>query len=107
MINKSEESSMPMPLDQQAFMSAMERDAEERHERKRAATRQANALKEQGNEQFRAQNYPAAAELYSQAIQLVRDMAVLYTNRAQCHMRTGAYLEAIADCDWAVRVSDR
>lgn len=44
--------------------------------------------------------------LFFQAIDKVRDNAVLYTNRAQTHIKLGHYPEALKDCDWAIMVSN-
>lgn len=32
-------------------------------------------------------------------------MSVLYTNRAQTHIKLGNFEDALNDCDWALRVS--
>ena len=40
-----------------------------------------------------------------QAIDKVKDNAMLYTNRAQTLIKLGKYEEALKDCDWALRVS--
>ena len=42
--------------------------------------------------------------MFFQAIQLVKDNPLLYTNRAQVFIKIKKYNEAISDCDWALRV---
>ncbi|XP_067675024.1 tetratricopeptide repeat protein 12-like [Haliotis asinina] len=92
-------------MNQEAFMAAMEADAKERAERRKVREKEALAIKEKGNAEFKAGSYDKALELYSQAIDKVRDSTALYTNRAQTYIKLGRYKEAITDCDWALRVS--
>ena len=49
-----------------AFMAAMQKDADERHERKKKAQKEAAALKDKGNAEFKAGNYDQAIEFYTQ-----------------------------------------
>ena len=49
----------------EAFMAAMETDARERAERRKIKEKEANILKEQGNEYFRQENYHAAYDCYT------------------------------------------
>ncbi|GFR70697.1 tetratricopeptide repeat protein 12 [Elysia marginata] len=90
-------------VDQKAFMAAMEADAKERYERKKAAEKVAAVWKEKGNAAFRQGNYQEALDLYDKAISEVRDSSVLYTNRAQAKIKLGKFEEALSDCDWALR----
>lgn len=94
-----------VPNDQGAFLAALEADAKERAERRKIREKEANILKEQGNEYFRQENYLAALECYTKAIDQIRDNTVLYTNRAQTLIKLEKYQEALTDCDWALRVS--
>ncbi|RXM93775.1 Tetratricopeptide repeat protein 12 [Acipenser ruthenus] len=43
------------------------------------------ALKEMGNEAFAKGDYETAVQRYSEGLEKLRDMQVLYTNRAQAH----------------------
>ncbi|RUS70689.1 hypothetical protein EGW08_021547, partial [Elysia chlorotica] len=92
-------------LDQKAFMAALEADAKERYERKKAAEKVAAVLKEKGNAAFRLGNFKEALDFYDKAIHEVRDSSVLYTNRAQAKIKLGLLTEALSDCDWALRVN--
>lgn len=85
-------------------MDILEKDANERFERKTANNKKANELKEKGNEQFKLKNYEKSLEFYNEAMSLVKDNIAIYTNRAQAFILTGKYNEAINDCDWALRV---
>lgn len=44
-------------------------------------------LKEEGNNLFAQKQYVAAAEKYTEALQLGGDNAVLYSNRAACRLK--------------------
>ena len=90
--------------DQKTFLDILEKDANERFERKKANNIKANQIKDKGNEQFKLKNYEKALEFYNEAISLVKDNTIIYTNRAQALILTGKYNEAITDCDWALRV---
>ncbi|XP_069115192.1 tetratricopeptide repeat protein 12-like [Argopecten irradians] len=89
---------------QESFMAAMEADANERAERRKKRQKEANVIKEKGNEEFRQGKFEKALEYYSEALQKVKDNTVLYTNRAQTLIKLQRYEEALTDCDWALRV---
>jgi len=52
--------------DQETFMKILEKDANERFERKKENNRKANILKDQGNEQFKMKNYEKSIEFYNE-----------------------------------------
>lgn len=107
-------------------MRIMEKDAEERHARRKKNEKLAMAQKDLGNEEFSKGNYEKAVEFYSevrmkerieiwivlinvylymfQALSLFKDTTVLWTNRAQAYIKLGEYEKALHDCDWATRV---
>uniref|UniRef100_A0A8C3NG45 Uncharacterized protein n=1 Tax=Geospiza parvula TaxID=87175 RepID=A0A8C3NG45_GEOPR len=72
------------------FLAALEKDAKERAQRRRRNEQLANALKEQGNEAFRAGDFALAIQRYSEGLEKLRDKQELYTNRAQVCGRAGA-----------------
>uniref|UniRef100_A0A8C5IG20 Uncharacterized protein n=1 Tax=Junco hyemalis TaxID=40217 RepID=A0A8C5IG20_JUNHY len=76
------------------FLAALEKDAKERAQRRRRNEKLANALKEQGNEAFRAGDFALAIQRYSEGLEKLRDKQELYTNRAQVSARAGA------TCGW-------
>ncbi|KAJ8316039.1 hypothetical protein KUTeg_006053 [Tegillarca granosa] len=90
--------------DQKAFMAALEKDAEERYQRKKEARKEADQIKERGNDEFRQGNYEKALELYTEALTKTKDHTALWTNRAQANIKLGKYQDALSDCDWALRV---
>ena len=68
-INKSSADSEPNfagNTNQDAFLSMLEKDANERHQRKRENTRLATALKEKGNAEFQRGNYQQAVDFYTE-----------------------------------------
>ena len=52
---------------------------------------QAEELKQQGNEEFKKNNFTRAIELYSKAIHLKPDEASYYSNRAACYQKIKKY----------------
>ncbi|NWH38681.1 TTC12 protein, partial [Chloropsis hardwickii] len=85
------------------FLAALERDARERAQRRKRNEQLANALKEQGNEAFRAGDFALAIQRYSQGLEKLRDKQELYTNRAQAYLKLHEYEKAISDCEWALK----
>ncbi|NXC80924.1 TTC12 protein, partial [Cercotrichas coryphoeus] len=85
------------------FLAALEKDAQERAQRRRRNEQLANALKEQGNEAFRAGDFALAIQRYSQGLERLRDKQELYTNRAQAYLKLHEYEKAISDCEWALK----
>jgi stress-induced-phosphoprotein 1 len=62
-------------------------------------------LKADGNTQFAAKNYPAAAQLFTQAIAADPSQHVLYSNRSACHAAMKEYAEALEDAQECVRLA--
>ncbi|NXB92161.1 TTC12 protein, partial [Vidua chalybeata] len=85
------------------FLAALEKDAKERAQRRRRNEQLANALKEQGNEAFRAGDFALAIQRYSEGLEKLRDKQELYTNRAQAYLKLHEYEKAISDCEWALK----
>lgn len=109
-----------------AFMAAIEKDANERAESRRQQKLLADEFKHQGNDAFHQQLYEQAIDFYTQVtidasreplttlvslslqgLQMKKDYDVLYTNRAQVYVKQEHYDKAIEDCDWALKVSIR
>ncbi|NWR48118.1 TTC12 protein, partial [Regulus satrapa] len=85
------------------FLAALEKDAQERAQRRRRNEQLANALKEQGNEAFREGDFALAIQRYSEGLEKLRDKQELYTNRAQAYLKLHEYEKAISDCEWALK----
>ena len=64
-------------------------------------------LKEQGNAQFKNNNYAAAADYYTRGIQLNQHEPVLYSNRGTCMKLLGKYKEAINDYNKAIQLNPK
>ncbi|NXO64451.1 TTC12 protein, partial [Phainopepla nitens] len=85
------------------FLAALEKDAQERAQRRRRNEQLADALKEQGNEAFREGDFGLAIQRYSEGLEKLRDKQELYTNRAQAYLKLHEYEKAISDCEWALK----
>ncbi|XP_010981592.3 tetratricopeptide repeat protein 12 [Camelus dromedarius] len=91
----------------EAFLASMEKDAKERAKRRRENKVLADALKEKGNEAFVRGDYETAILCYSEGLEKLKDMKVLYTNRAQAYIKLGDYRKALVDCDWALKCDEK
>lgn len=94
-------------ISQDGFLAALEQDARERAERRKENEVLANALKDMGNEAFAKGDYETAVQRYTEGLDRLKDMQVLYTNRAQAHNKLEKYKEAITDCEWALRCNEK
>ncbi|ROL53322.1 Tetratricopeptide repeat protein 12 [Anabarilius grahami] len=65
------------------FFRTLEKDAEERSQRRKMKEEKANELRELGNEAFTQGDYETAVRFYTEGLEQLRDMQALYTNRAQ------------------------
>ncbi|KAH7117942.1 Metallo-dependent phosphatase-like protein [Dendryphion nanum] len=65
---------------------------------------EATQLKNKGNEAFKKQDWPAAVDFYTKAIELYDKEPSFYTNRAQANIKLEAYGFAIADADKAIEL---
>lgn len=92
-------------MSQDAFLNALEEDANARAKARKKRQEKANKVKEKANEAFRNGEYEVADKLYTEAIGCCKDMTLLYTNRAMTRIKLQKYAEAIDDCDFANRVS--
>ncbi|XP_049569126.1 tetratricopeptide repeat protein 12 isoform X2 [Orcinus orca] len=90
-------------INTEAFLASVEKDAKERAKRRRENKVLADALKEKGNEAFVKGDYETAILCYSEGLEKLKDMKVLYTNRAQAYIKLGDYQKALVDCDWALK----
>uniref|UniRef100_A0A3Q3W6H7 Small glutamine-rich tetratricopeptide repeat-containing protein alpha n=1 Tax=Mola mola TaxID=94237 RepID=A0A3Q3W6H7_MOLML len=65
---------------------------------------EAEALKTDGNDQMKVENFSAAVEFYSKAIAINPHNAVYYCNRAAAHSKLGNYAGAVQDCEQAISI---
>ncbi|XP_078288871.1 tetratricopeptide repeat protein 12 isoform X1 [Panthera onca] len=94
-------------INSEAFLASVELDAKERARRRRENKVLADALKQKGNEAFARGDYEAAILCYSEGLQKLRDMKVLYTNRAQAYIKLGDFQKAVVDCEWALKCDEK
>lgn len=69
-----------------------------------SATKDAENLRQQGNEHFRQQHFKEAIAAYSLGLASWDD-ALLYSNRAECYIKLGQHAEAKMDAQKAVGLS--
>jgi len=67
----------------EAFKASVERDAQERGDRKKKNLRTSTTYKERGNDAFKCGCFSEALDWYSKAIALCPDQIAYYSNRAQ------------------------
>ncbi|XP_072048501.1 tetratricopeptide repeat protein 12-like [Amphiura filiformis] len=91
-----------IPEDQAGFLRSLEADAADRARKRKERGKVAMVWKEKGNDQFKAGNYQMAIEHYTEGMNHLKDMVVLYTNRAQAYNRLGDYDNALKDCEAAM-----
>ncbi|XP_069605614.1 small glutamine-rich tetratricopeptide repeat-containing protein beta [Ranitomeya imitator] len=71
------------------------------------AIEKAEQLKDEGNNYMKEQNYEAALDCYSQAVELDPNNAVYYCNRAAAHSQLGRHSDAILDCEKAIYIDTK
>lgn len=71
------------------------------------AAARAEALKDKGNEEYKAGNYHLAVRYYTQAIELDSENKAFYTNRAAAYMMLKQYEDAVKDCKRAIELDNK
>nr|XP_036848724.1 tetratricopeptide repeat protein 12 isoform X1 [Manis javanica]XP_036848725.1 tetratricopeptide repeat protein 12 isoform X1 [Manis javanica] len=94
-------------INPEAFLASVEKDAKARAQRRRENQALAHALKDKGNEAFAKGDYESAVLRYSEGLEKLKDVRVLYTNRAQAYIKLGDYQKALVDCDWALKCDEK
>ncbi|KAL1781814.1 hypothetical protein HispidOSU_011586 [Sigmodon hispidus] len=94
-------------MNPEAFLASVEKDAKNRAKRRRESRALADALKKKGNGAFVKGDYETAIHYYSEGLGKLKDMKVLYTNRAQAYIKLGDYEKALMDCDWALKCDEK
>jgi tetratricopeptide (TPR) repeat protein len=86
-----------VPKDDPAF-KAMEKDFDDRAQRRTRDRKLAEALKVKGNEAMKRGLYKSAKQHYSDALEIKKDALQLYTNRALVCLRLEQPQQVIDDC---------
>jgi tetratricopeptide (TPR) repeat protein len=95
---EEEDNSEPiLPRDDPNFR-AMEADVLDRKKRRERERKEAEELKEKGNDAVKRGLYKTANKYYSDALDLKKDMLPLYTNRALARLKLEDWTGAIDDC---------
>lgn len=89
-----------------AFMASVERDAARRTKERKERESIAQNLRKLGNQAFHSDEYEKAINLYTKALDQVKDNYVVYNNRAFTYIRMGLYKRAIIDCDFVIQKLD-
>ncbi|XP_053959720.1 tetratricopeptide repeat protein 12 [Anastrepha obliqua] len=96
----------PQQMDKYTFMHQMEQDAAERAKVRQERERIAQNFRRLGNEAFRKQNFEKAIQMYTKAIEHVKDSPILYNNRALCYLKLRNSKRAIIDADYVINKLD-
>ncbi|XP_039220983.1 small glutamine-rich tetratricopeptide repeat-containing protein beta [Crotalus tigris] len=67
----------------------------------------ADQLKDEGNNHMKEDNYAAAVDCYTRAIELDPNNAVYYCNRAAAQSKLNNHSEAIKDCERAIAIDPK
>eukprot|EP00794_Sanderia_malayensis_P002827 gene2827-3270_t len=94
-------------ISSEEFMKRVEEDSAERRKQRVINERDANKLKDLGNEAFKNKDYEASVKHYSQAIATLKDNTVYYTNRAQAYIKLEKYVMAFEDCSTALKLNKK
>ncbi|KAI9580033.1 hypothetical protein GQX74_000821 [Glossina fuscipes] len=89
-------------MDKFTFMQQLEQDADERHKGFKERERIAQNFRALGNEAYRKANYEKAINMYTKAIDHIKDSPILYNNRALSYIKLKNFKRAIMDCDYVL-----
>lgn len=76
----------------------MEADFNDRAKKRRRNKKEANRLKDKGNDCMKKGLYKSANHHYSEALEEVKDLLPIYTNRALARIRLEMWQEVVDDC---------
>ena len=95
-----------IPPENDPNFAALEKDIKERGERRKRDLATATELKEKGNEFYTQGKYRNAIVKYEEAMEIKKDLMVLYTNCAAAKLRIDDFEGAIKDCSRVVEYFD-
>jgi len=67
-------------------------------------SKQAESMKEKGNEEFKKQNYEKAIEYYTYATEMDPTNHVFYTNRAMCYAAMKKWDKSLRDAETSIKI---
>ena len=102
---EEEESDPILPNNDPAF-KAMEADMIDRRKRRQRDKKEAEELKVKGNDALKKGCYKTAIKYYTDALELKKDLLVLYTNRALARVKVEEWQGAIDDCTRVLEYCD-
>lgn len=73
-------------------MKYIEKDAQDRAEKRKRNKKKAEELKQKGNKLYKEWKYKEAKDWYTEAINLIPDNAVYYSNRALVRLMLETYI---------------
>lgn len=88
-------------------MRALDEDSKEKAKIKKRQEVEAEKLKGKGNDAFNKGQYTEAIGHYNMAITKISSNPVLYTNRAQAHIKLKDFNSAIEDCNQAIKIDPK
>jgi len=102
---KNEDDEPIVPSDDPQFQ-AMEADFKDRAAKRKKSRKLANELKAKGNDCLKKGLYKSANKHYTDALEEVKDILPLYTNRALARIRLEMYQDVIDDCTKVLEYCD-
>lgn len=100
----SRESKAELEEDYLARMAAARRIKDPENKEESINEKNPEFLKDRGIEFFKAENYQAAINVFSQAISLNDSLPHLFSNRAACYLMAGDNERCISDCSRALEL---
>ena len=94
-----------LPTDNPAFM-ALEKDMQERSQKRKADLKESDKFKALGNECMKTGDYSMAIEKYSLALSFTRDSKANLLNRALARLKLNKFKSCIKDCSKVLEISE-
>jgi tetratricopeptide (TPR) repeat protein len=96
-VSENEDDKEPIVPENDPAFKAMEMDFEDRAKKRKRNRKEANRLKELGNDCMKKGLYKSANHHYSAALEEAKDMLVLYNNRALARIKLEMWQDVIDD----------
>ena len=96
-VSENEDDKEPIVPENDPAFKAMEKDFEDRSKKRKRNRKEANRLKDLGNDCMKKGLYKSANHHYTAALEEVKDMLVLYNNRALARIKLEMWQDVIDD----------